>query len=510
MKKNQSLVVVLLFTITFMTARCFGQCAQVPVTPENFFTQPWQMTATGNDAKDFSFGTNMEVMVWDGVANSAGLGWNDGTFTGSIGLSDNKAIDPDVTLINCGTTIFALVVYYKVNVGYYLEQFIWNSSSFQFFSLTLLHPAPSITSPTINIDGDLSANFVIIWDDPGAAGILIRGGNCTGAGPSLCTGPWIIPVTTGGRQPDVSIYSRTGVVPIAHYTYLGSNNTTIFIAYDLISNICGTGPLNVPEYQLSIAPPGKYVTPRIATPPGGFGSTSDWSVAVIQDFNPGPKHAINITRLNTTTLSTNLTSVGNVFCPAGIGPNWRPAISYDSRYGGITECWFTLGLTGYSLGTCVAVYLGVNGSPVSAKYLIIPKVPNPNLRISDGVSIAGRDHNQMMYTFVSNEPGKQVLYKDRPFGIIPLRMGEGDEAPITLFPNPTRDTWSLRLGSDEFFTLAVMDFTGRVLLSTSGNESQLNVQLNEFSGDLLSGTYLINIRSVDLKLNSTFPAIKLK
>ena len=498
-----------------------GQVFTAAVVPETLTGAATICTNTGNDYKQSLYGIGgvMSVNVWDG--GSAGLGWDD--FAGNAGFLTftNLTYDPDVALVEDGANWWAVVAYFSPGTGYLCDFYKWTGTAFA-LSVSNTLSTCTVFLRSINIDGDVTGDFVVAWDDRCAGNIQVIGGSTllAGAGPALCNGGIPIAATgTGGCfYPDVTLYSINGTTPqfgIYSLVFLNSNFQKIYVTFDKFTSLCA----GVSNYNLAFTTftTNNYYTPRIACPPAAQGTLKDWSV-VVTDVSGTGYDVLGFTDNAGTVFSYNYTNA-SIFTPPAISQwNKYPAISYDNNYTGIIVSWksFYTGSPLFTAPAPIAIQCDLFGSYPNfatgcfSEYMIVPSNNAVSTNTQDAISVAGRDAPRMFYTFCDNN-FPDIVYKQVGFSSCSLRLsGTNSGTGIKVFPNPVSNSFTLSTSvekNDEQVQLQITDPAGKQVAEYSGTIMEINDHSSVITSKLTSGLYILHV--VSATQSTTLQMIKM-
>lgn len=486
------------------------------VIPETFVGVGASCGNTGNDIRKSITGLGvMSVNVWDGA--SAGLSWDDLAGTSGFLTFTSPTQDPDVTVLDGGSTWWACVAYFSPGTGYFLDIYKYGGGVFSLSSSNLLS---GCTTPglSINIDGDQTGDMVVVWDDPCVGRIMLLGASTFLTGPPvLCNGgvPIVVTNTGGMVYPDVTLYSIDGVRPqygVVYLTYLRSNLKRIFVTYDKFTSICAGVSNNVLMFTNTTSL--SYYTPRISCPPAATGTILDWSVVVTEVSGTG-YDVLGFTRNAGTVLNFNYTN-GTFILPVISQWNKYPAITYDGNYNGIILSWKSF-YTGGGAGTFlapapVAIQCDVFGNYIGGAmcgngYMIVPFFNFLTGAGEDAISNAGRDYADIMYTFCDNN-FPDILWKTVPFTNCSLRSGESTSTAVrskeSLFPNPVKDNFTINIPSvknDIHVQMQIVDMSGKPVIDFNGTINAINENAAVITSKLASGVYMMKLTTADKNYN---------
>lgn len=348
--------------------------------------------ATGNDILEKS-GDVWEVTVWDDVSGNPGLGFNvnsSGTFFNNIALSNNDAYDTDVALTVDGSgDIHAIVVYFSQNAGgYVVEDFVWNTNTFNLNSGPTVFDIQSVFGTAVNVDAEYDGYFIVVWDVSGSpfgitgdvAGGTLNLNNVISIGSSAT-----------GIFPDVCINNRGN--DRVTYCYIDASGDLI-VDSDSYGNM---GTSSTPTNELTTQPNDMFLVPRIACNDASVvGNAIDWTV-VVMDTDVSSAYRIIGYSFNSSNL-LNVVEYSNSTIWAIPGEDlknhesYHPVVTYDDQ-GSIFVGWNYNNIPAYTSSTIDSYYPLVvacdyNGNPLFDYW----NVPNSlsSGEIKDFLSLSGR------------------------------------------------------------------------------------------------------------------------
>jgi hypothetical protein len=536
-------------TIGVMSNQDFAQCynfiAYATANIDAISTSGTSFGHTGNDSRNSATLGHMEVSVWDDAGGQGALAWNDGTHTSHYTFTNGETL-PDVALVESNGKWYAVVVYGIYSAGGYnawIDLYYWGSNTFipvgGGYPQLLPDPGAGINAKftnVIRIDADASGNFAIVWDDTKTyKGIqAIAGHGNSGSAPSLCGSPtsYQLVAGTSSRQyqkPDVSLNydCSTPNTSYIYYVYVDfySSPENLNIGQADYTWLCSASGSNNTTYKSYTAASSSYTydNPRIACPPCGNSAWCYDSWAVVSEYHGSSTNDIigyssvcgtSYGPYFYTDLATGL-HVGP--CTINADDNKDPAISYDSDNDGImigwdtwcSTCFLAIGHSTVPPSQSIALPLNIDGTLNSAtlahcsasNYFI---VSNDNTDQSQRLSISGRDYYNilpvkfyMQYTFWHTT--SYVAYKDVPYNSCNLREGKPNSHNadnIVISPNPFTEDLYISLAS-ETAGIKVFDITGNLLLTSAGNQDEINQSLNELAAQLPKGIYMLRLDAKD-------------
>jgi hypothetical protein len=129
------------------------------------------------------------------------------------------------------------------------------------------------------------------------------------------------------------------------------------------------------------------------------------------------------------------------------------------------------------------------------------------------VNAAGNSNYNIDYSTVDTDPLSRISYYrlvqvdnngvETIYGPISVSCG-GNENGMVVFPNPTQGKFTVEISSTEIFTnaqLQITDLTGKVIYERSANILEGKNQFTFEGLNLQLGTYIINLNSVNGKIN---------
>ncbi len=403
--------------------------------------------------------------------------------TGTVAFAYTAVLDPDVCIVTDGSTVYALVAYYKTSATtrYYYEFFKWvNTGTWTFASGGATAFASGSFSTTINVDASNAGDFVIIWDDASNNHINVITGGMSAGSAVLNNGGSAVYTGVTGINPDVCIFAGGGNKRV-YYCYLNMSGV-LYVDYDSFSNLASNTPSNSSYNNYS--PTGSWGYPRIACPNTG-GSLNDWTV-VIDEVVSGSYYIRGKTYYNGSfNADTYNTGVGN--SPSDISGylNIFPAVAYDSRpvtaatYN-VWVAWTMDNSTGNIGGATqtavypIAVKCNKQGAIVTGgAYWDIPTSINMNDDIQY-VSLAGRyttnsggnDKLLVTYAHVTNT---DVIFKQKtPSGSANFRI-ENSETISNDFISDGNNLFNIdELKNSKILYFQVLDLVGKTIFSSEG------------------------------------------
>jgi hypothetical protein len=507
---------------------------------------------TGNDINDEFFGGNhiLEVTVSDdnsGTPTNAGISWTyDGTPGGYLPFSYSSSdgyLDPDVCLVDDGSTIYAVAVYmsYKDYGGgspyiicdYVMECFYWTGSTFAPGVTTQienygvgLSSVPSTDNFEINIDGGydkIDECFVITWND--AAGREVRAvigtvDECA----HLCDHVQTIFNVSGTGYsafpslPDVAINET-----YAFFSYLvqtaGGTEIQIMRTPLLIQDgLCSNSLHKTVDYTTSTSSFGEFYNPRIACPNVSYAvgvtsaSTVDWAV-VAEESDLATKYGImGVVNYGGTVFLHQWYNDGTLtYSPTDITPvpNKRPVVTYDSN-GGILIGWLldntsnTFGGNAYQAYYPIALNCDEKGyilAPLPAQlYMNVPVYTSTNDNYNS-LSVSGRNcviNRQNLYSMPLTTTSPEVYSKTVGQAANSLRLAPGKNYQFNLnsfLKNPIIENQYKLSESD--FSFVMYDLMGREVTRLNGNPAKIRIGYKNLSESLLPGIYMGKINSTN-------------
>jgi hypothetical protein len=448
--------------------------------------------STGNDILDVGSDT-YRVWVWDPSGTTRGIAWNVNyggiSYTGTDNLTHtSNVLDPDVCLIQDGSTVYAIVAYYDANSSaWYWQAFEWTGSSFTSVAPAALFDYGNYGN-TVNIDGGPGGTFVIVWD------------NLNGDVKALAGDLTLSPINIYSNQiisynassPDVSCYDGNDV----HIVYINSNGQLQMNDYSF-GDIAFLFPI---AYATFLVSPGlgtgfNFFEPRIACPAATSGSWTNWTI-VVQESDGSRNYIVGYNDGNTTPIIYNDGTFP--ISPANIitTPNYYASVTYDSNYpaDGIWVGWTLDNSIGSwstsSSNTIMPIVLQCdnNAYPLSnPRYWEVPDRLTP-YDISDLLSLSGRNSNDVVFaTYVNIVLGGSSTDD--------VYTKEITASSATSFRSSAKSSSisNSRIvnNSNEMLTLKLMDLNGRIIYTTSGMLGQLKMQLLKKQYSLLPAVYIV-------------------
>ncbi|MEY3311779.1 MAG: hypothetical protein RL348_1112 [Bacteroidota bacterium] len=505
MKKLLKIGVSVLLFVTVPSTFAFSQFTQATIN-EVSFGLTVNGRATGNDILDKT-GDTWEVTVWeDPYYNSPGLGFRyfpsvGSPITNAISLAFSDAEDPDVGLtVDSNGDIHAIVVYFSDSQdNYYVEDYIWNSTTFSLNSGPTSFDSQTNFGTAVNIDTDYDGYFVVVWDVSGApygiTGDVVNGSlNLNTSSGIGSIGPGIFPDVCLSSQSNDQVY----------YCFLDNGN--LYVENDSYSSLSSgtSSATNINSYSPTST--FSFATPRIGCPNPNTGNSSDWAMVVSERKTGGPYNILFFANDNSNGL------VGPINCNDGSwwsssGPditsvdNYSPVVTYDDQ-GNIFVGW-NMDNTGNPLvslsPTWASIYPVVllcdfNGPVTNAPYWEVPANGNDG-EVRDYLSLAGKNGNDVLVCSYYYNDGSDVETKSitNSVGIPGLRVW-----PDT----PTESNFSNFIngfqGSNEVLKFELYDITGR-LISTfnstiDSEKTDLKSIFNEPHG-FLNQLFILTISS---------------
>lgn len=383
---------------------------------------------TGNDILDDNNDT-YSVTVYDDALGSPGISWEvyfgGNNYASSTVFTKTTIIDPDVSLIRDlpSGAISAIVFYYDYSApGFYLEQYTWDPSSFQFLFVTQLFVANLTYGFALNIDADENGEFAIVFDELANNDIYVAAGDLSGTGGTIALG-FSNPLLTGitGNAPDVAL-NFNGNITYIYIDYIELTTGGDIQVQQLDYNTIKAGVFS-PNIVYSMPPLSGFsnVAPRIACGPT-YLSSDYWAVVYVESNGTvtNIKAVVSdagfissVTYNDQTLFPFNLIDISSVI-------NINLAICYDYN----TDIWTGWTIDNGSLGTgsqpifmpsvvkfdksgitpLVTDYLEVATSPASTDYI-------------DVLSLAGRytKNSNLIYLSCLNAANYDIYAKQAPY-----------------------------------------------------------------------------------------------
>jgi hypothetical protein len=494
---------------------------------------------TGSDSwSNVGITNTMHVMVCDG--NIPSFGWSNEAATpvsGRINLASSLGInsiakDPDVSIDATGTR--ALSVFLTSNTmgqtRVYYQRYQRTSPTATVWTLlgtsTAITPLAAATTPytTPNIEVSNTGRVVVTYAQSGnlyCTTINIS----TGAMAPTTPVSMALMLPAGlyqFRTPDVAVYTSTGGVETAIFTYVGDDGSTdeiftstILVNDIVISNIAAGTPSG--SYHTSLSK--WFSEPRIATMwTYAFGGPNDWTI-VVGEHDPSnviPDYIIyNITSdngiINGPLQLNNATGTGN----EQLCPNVQPCVTYSGDY--IVVAWahedcsppYLVNNTGYNIIARKLTFDGNVASPWASMYSLV-NADVVNKQAVPSLSDCRFSNNQTSrtrYCWYQDDAAftnKRLAYRFSPYSATNVRLAEETEsqseiAPVislSVNPNPASSqvSISLPIAQDETAVLRIFSADGKLVSEEQLNGSLLtNYMVNTDAWE--NGLYLVRIQS---------------
>ncbi len=459
----------------------------------------------GNDILDFN-GDTYAVSVWGDASTSPGIAWEVNYSASSYSSCTTFAqttfiFNPDVCLVEDGTDVYAIVVYWKGSTSntYYWEPYIWANSGgwgFQRISSGTFNSASFGTS--LHIDGNDNGEFVIVWDDTSPE-VYVETGDVL-SGPALSTN--IVGVSNGGNgySPDACIF-HDGGNNIVHIAYI-DNNGDLNVDDHAFSTLA-SGSASSLSTQLNTSPLiNAFYFPRIACP-NSTGGGGDWLV-VVED-NDGSSD-FSITGYTSGTTNTYNDGSAAPYTALNSFANYRPVVTYSDQG---TTAWVGWIFDNYSTGSIggtvdafypIAIECDGQGNVFGTDYWVVPYTLGTADEL-DFLSISGRYASDKLYLTYNNVLTSEIWTKfiDPISSATSFRNGNINPSSYTAFEDIYNTLEKDKNNLDYDFKL--IDLTGRQILIESGNAMKIKNLLKELPTIIREGIYLMQLISDDGKVS---------
>lgn len=475
---------------------------------------------TGCDILEYS-GDVYRVSVWEPTGTTQSFGWvvNLGAtqYVGTLPFTATGAIgDPDVCLLikPITNTIFAAVVYYDItNAEWDLEFYEWDLPSTQFIPTTsFFQLATGPFGTSINIDGNdhPDSEFAIVWDD-------VNGDIHTTVGDMGSLVLYNDLTLIDGIQPDVSLF-YDGNNDIAHLTYINPNGRLVVLDYDfptLASGSTGTPFTALLEWPTQTG--GVYSYPRIASPIGSSGTTSEWTV-VVEELDTSPFNSL-IVGYNNGVPAPIFYNDGTAPSPANLTAvhNYYVSVCYDSNYPNFNGIWvgWQFDDTGanYSYTNqiqkseySVVLQCDVTAIPTgSLDYLQVPfSITTVANDLSGFLSLAGRFVTDELFLTYQNVIINGSSVDDINYKII--TGASGISALRGVLNNDGNISFD-QLNDEAQIEMKILGMEGRLLFKKQVSKQDVKNNLAEFSRCFSSSMYLVSLRSIEMDSSYCYKAI---
>lgn len=500
-----SICVLLILVTTFRDLR--AQFTEGVAAETNVSAAPVDAVNTGSDILDFN-GSTYEVSVWDdNNQTSSGLFYKVGNFQGRLYFTQTSFVtDPDVCLVNFGTSVFAIAVYY-VSGGadtYYWEYFLWDNANNTFQFQAAASFATGVFGNTLNLDGNNTGNFAFIWDNP-SQNVKVITGSVDAASASLHFSGNAITIATGS-YPDLAMF-RNALENQVDVVYIGTNGRIKLDFHRLSDLMIGS---NSPT-SLYTSPQANftYYYPRIACPNSIGSNPEDWTIVAEDNDGSSSYYIIGINNNDAFTgqnvvIYNNGTSANSPYNTSDV-PNLKPVVSYDKSY----KVWIGWALDN-STGILGAPTAKIAMSPVALicdrranvyfnqDYLYVPSSVINGTSFSS-LSLSGRYSDKALFTYYNNQ-FTDVFTKTIDHSPMPSALKPGIHNTVSdLFGQlqQTLNAEHMDLESS-LLSLRFYDANGRFIDLISGNflklrEKWMDRQMT--TTPLKTGIYFVSINS---------------
>ncbi|MBP6456443.1 MAG: T9SS type A sorting domain-containing protein [Chitinophagaceae bacterium] len=430
--------------------------------------------------------------------------------SGFLGLPAD-ARDPDVVFLNNNTETYLMCVYYKSTsiggaTGYYYRASLYDPILHTYLpggGLSGVIELCTNPNPCINIDADNKGNFGIIWKRTATLTRTIRG-NANSVPTFLLGVPSTITVINNFIEPDIAVANDSGI-PRYIYTAVNTSRTnlrkvsanTLFSAFSLDVSISSSLIFN----------------PRIACP--AQGNINQYSIIYSRNFTVSGTPFQNIElRYSTASGLPPLTVLNNSTFSAApainAGTNSMPVLTYGYDGSG-NEYLSTLWYCDFPANNIQRQIIGVDISTMPflpLSYYVAASTSHSNtapfVYETPSVSVAGRYTEWgKACSFLNDYDATNYIYKWkyqnwgianwRPSGDENQTVTDKNENQISIFPNPTNSSFSIKGNCEHEFSVNILDVKGTVLFKSNGTLQDINDKLNSYNS-LANGLYLINIK----------------
>lgn len=425
----------------------------------------------------------------------------------------------------------AFVAYHRQGVGHQVEQFLWNPSACTFVSLGLPVTLSTSGYSRISMDSHKLYGLVIAWEEGSILKSIVY---LSMAGVISNSIIHTVPTPTVKiSEPDVAFnHSNAGLA--MNYVYLeqsaGSAPTSIQVSQawywaEYTSTTVAMASTLMDVNAISGAPTHRVIC-NIDGPDHNWDT---WAYAYTED-----QMDVNVRIFNGTASTVTMTNgtIPGMATPINADPNTRPTLSYNSTGNNIMVGWHTL--HNYPMESYVAAEILFDGSTLTSAsdYLEIPFTP-PLASGAPTLAFSKMNENtaNYLYAFFSELNGggfydmKHKFHNMAVTGSFKKNHEHCDdeehlhelaarmEVPnsVTIYPNPSNGHFSLSaaLPVSGNSHLVLRDITGKKLFEVDGDWATINQQLQNYSQDLLQGTYLVRISSPENQLRETIKIQKM-
>lgn len=479
---------------------------------------------------------NLYIHTWDVFSspNNSGIAWRRTDAGGSL-IDENHLIIPysediDAVIYEDGPDHFVLAAYYYNNPflgirGHYYDIYRFNPSGLVMVSpMNFLSASP--TFGRINVDAT-RYGLAMVWCEPGA-GIFTQVASLPGStfGPAFS-----LPGTANNVDPDICIRRGAGGSGSGldlQIVFL-DNSLTGLREYRLpfFNALAGSASGFTPEFGAGSPPGSRFFPPRIDCP-DAWGGGQRWTVTMGSNIYTGGTVTewIDAVVMNEDwTSSPSVVNISGISYPVGSWPEpCDPVIAYNRDADVVTIGWMSQQNTWVIPGTADKKYLAMdildNASGTPA---VIPgsfnMISNTPASYESVLAFSGQNLNSDfdgLHTAFSQYhpsfPNYCMLYKSRPFGLSTFsdkkQMSLGDKTmELRVSPNPFNSTLSFVVPAEGNYSISLTSVEGRVVYT----HKEALVQGQRFQVDahsLASGTYIMNIRSVENNINKTEKLVK--
>ena len=484
---------------------------------------------------------NLYIHSWDVYSSydNNGIAWRRTDAGGNLLAEDyviiNYAEDIDAVIYEEGGAHFVLAAYYYRNSltgmrGHYYDIYKFDVSGLVPVStMNYLSNAPVFGR--INVDATYYG-LAITWCIPGT-GIFVKVADLSGGG----FGPDVLlPNSANQVDPDICIrrgYGGSNTGLDLQIVFL-ENSLTALREYRLpfFEALTGSTTGYTEEYVSSTPASNKICPPRIDCP-DKWGSGQKWAVSM------------GIMNTTGTTVTEWIYAVVKNDDWPGTWPTWTfpstvnvsyvsyptswaepvdPVITYDKSGEVVTIGWISQQSTMVLPGSADKKYLAMDirddGSaaptPIWSSYNMISNAPASGEAV---LAFSGQNLNSGfdgIYIACSHShpshPNYCMKYKSRPFGLSRFndkkQVNLGNKTmDLTVSPNPFNSNLSFVVPAEGSYSISLTSVEGRVVYTHKETLAQgQRFQIDAHS--LASGTYIMNIRSVENNINKTEKLVK--
>ncbi len=479
------------------------------------------------DGLKYNSTRTMKVFAWDG--RNQGWAYDDGSEVINMPLyvhsTTNAVYHPEIALIynSISTCIFALIVYEDVTsgTGSYYEAYAWSGTAFPTTPTNSGSIATVLSSSVvINNAGDEYGHFAIVYDNGTSTGTSI--GQLSGYIDNSCQFTLGTPGTITYNsntmtQPDVDItfgnYSapKDADVFLAFITSPDNKIVAASIpfgsllaggAYDIVTNHNEIGSV---KNSCAVDHPSISVNDGYAA--YLYSYTTHAAVSYQEDchgaqsiylFGVTPGGATVSPVVLNQTVSTVATNQHPTVVAEPIEVYTVTAWDFDAMG---ASAYNSLGfyIEGLAHGATYDISTNTYDRTVTGDMQVQTSIGagGTGFRNTTVTTISGFDQASLLYFYYDDASGaKNLEYKVRPYYNTALRKANKELLKAGIYPNPATSRVTLT-DADEITSAQLSDATGRLILSASGNNQQIENILNKKLIAFDSGLYFLKLTNTD-------------